>query len=97
MALKLKKWDGAEHLHTKEDMARYFAACIEEAPDDIGFIVESLRLLGRTKGMAELEKESGLSREELSGDGILGFDTVMKMMLALDLRLHVIPKTQNAA
>lgn len=99
MALKLKKWDSAEHLHTKEDMARYFAACIEEAADDTDtvFISDSLRLLARAKGMTELTKETGLSSDELSGDGTLSFDTVMKVMRALGLQFHATLKTQNAA
>lgn len=99
MTLKLKEWDGAEHLHTKEDMARYFATCIEEAADDTDttFIVESLRLLARAKGMSALAKETGLNQEELSGNGILSFETVMKVMHALGLQFHVTSKTHNAA
>jgi|SRR5476649_2289765 len=99
MVLKLKEWDGAEHLHTKEDMARYFATCIEEAADDpdTSFIVESLRLLARAKGMTELAKEAGLSHKDLSGDGTLSFDTVIKVTRALGLQFHVTLKTQNAA
>lgn len=97
MTLELKKWDSAEHLHTKEDMARYFAACIEDAADDpdATFIAESLQLLARTKAMTELTKEAGLSLEELSINGTLSFDTVMKVMRALGLQFHAIPKTQS--
>ncbi|WP_296000391.1 addiction module antidote protein [Rugamonas sp.] len=97
MALKLNRWDGAEHLRTKEDMARYFAACMEEAADDTAFIVESLRLLARAKGMTDLAKEAGLSREELSEDGILNFGTFIKVMRALGLQFHVKSTTQSAA
>ena len=28
MAVKLKKWDSAEHLRTEEDIAEYWAACL---------------------------------------------------------------------
>jgi probable addiction module antidote protein len=102
MTLKINRWDSAEHLHTKEDMARYFAACIEEAAEDTAFIVESLSVLARVKGMTEFANAAGLDREYLdrvlSGDANLSFDTVMKVMRALGLQLQASPlKTQSAA
>ena len=33
-ALKLRKWDSAQHLKTEEDMALYMEACLQEAGDD---------------------------------------------------------------
>ena len=35
---KLRKWDSAEHLQSEEDVALYFAACVDEAGDDATFI-----------------------------------------------------------
>ena len=34
MALKLKRWDTAEHLKTEDDIARYWEACLEDGGDD---------------------------------------------------------------
>jgi len=42
MALKLRKWDSAEHLKTEEDMALYLESCLEEAGDDAAFIAKVL-------------------------------------------------------
>ena len=41
-ALKLRKWDSAEHLKNEEDMALYLEACLQEAGDDAAFIAKAL-------------------------------------------------------
>ncbi len=41
-APKLRKWDSAEHIKTKEDAALYLKACLEEAGDDAGFIFKAV-------------------------------------------------------
>ncbi len=41
-APKLRKWDSAEHIKTKEDAALYLKACLEEADDDAGFIFKAV-------------------------------------------------------
>ena len=38
MAIKLRKWDSAEHLKTEEDMQAYLQACIEESNGDAAFM-----------------------------------------------------------
>lgn len=60
--LKLKKWDGAEHLKTDEDMALYLKAGFEEAGDDAAFIAKALGTIASAKDMTELAKETGLDR-----------------------------------
>ena len=93
--LKLRKWDSAEHLKTEEDMVLYLQACMEEAGDDAAFIAAALGDIARAKGMAQVAREAGLSRESLykalSGERIPTFDTILKVMEALDLRLHAAP------
>ena len=59
MALKLRKWDTAEHLKTEEEMALYLEACLEEAGDDAAFIAKALGDIARAKGMTQLAKETG--------------------------------------
>ena len=51
MALKLRKWDSAEHLKTDEDIALYLEACIDEAGTDDAFIAKALGTIARAKGM----------------------------------------------
>jgi probable addiction module antidote protein len=95
------RYDVAEHLRTPKEMAFYLQACIEESNGDAAFIAKALGDIARAKGMAQVAKESGLSRESLykalSGDRIPGFDTVLKVLAALGLSLHTKPTTKARA
>lgn len=85
-------YDVAEHLRTPEESAAYLEACLEEAPADAAFIAKALGDIARAKGMSQVSKDTGLSRESLykalSGERNPGFDTVLKVMNALGLQLH---------
>ena len=85
-------YDVAEHLRTPREMAAYLEACIEEADGDAAFIAKALGDIARAKGMAQVALDAGLSRESLykalSGDRSPSFDTVLKVVHALGLRLH---------
>lgn len=92
---KTTKYDVAEHLRTPEEMAAYLEACMAEANGDATFIAKALGDIARAKGMAQVAREAGLSRESLykalSGERSPTFDTILKVMEALDLRLHAEP------
>jgi probable addiction module antidote protein len=85
-------YDVAEHLRTPEEMAAYFDACIQEANGDAAFIAKSLGDIARAKGMSQVALDSGLSRESLykalSGKQSPDFNTILKVIAALGLRLH---------
>src|SRR5438477_8424999 len=89
---KTTPYDVAEHLRTPEEMAAYLDAWLEEAPDDAAGIAKALGDIARAKGMSQVAKDAGLSRESLykalSGERSPGFDTVLKVIEALGLRLH---------
>jgi probable addiction module antidote protein len=89
---KTTRYDVAEHLRTPEEMAAYLEACIEEADGDAAFVAKSLGDIARAKGMTQVARDAGLSRESLykalSGDRIPGFDTILKVIGALGLELH---------
>ncbi len=93
MTIKLRKWDSAEHLKTDEDMQAYLQACIEESNNDAAFIAKALGNIARAKGMTQLSKDTGLGRESLykalSGEVNPSFDTVLKVVKALNLRLSI--------
>lgn len=86
------KYDVSEHLRNPEEMAAYLEACIEEAKGDAAFIAKALGDIARAKGMSQVARDAGLSRESLykalSGERSPGFDTILKVMDALGLRLH---------
>ena len=85
------KFDVAEHLRTPKEMAAYLAAWLEEAPDDVAGLARALGDVARAKGMTQVAKAAGLSRESLykalSEDGNPSFATVTKVMRALGVRL----------
>lgn len=89
---KITRYDVAEHLRTPEEMAAYLEACIEEADGDAAFVAKALGDIARAKGMAQVARDAGLSRESLykalSGDRSPGFDTILKVIGALGLELH---------
>ncbi|WP_396440572.1 addiction module antidote protein [Limnohabitans sp.] len=86
------RYDVAEHLRTPEEMAAYLEACMEDAHGDAAFIAKALGDIARAKGMTQVARDAGLSRESLykalSGDRAPGFDTILKVMGALGLKLH---------
>ena len=87
---KTQGWDAAEHLETEEDMAAYLEAALEEG--DTALVAAALGDISRAKGMTEVAREIGLGRESLykalSPDGNPEFATVLKVVQALDLKLH---------
>jgi probable addiction module antidote protein len=86
------RYDVAEHLRTPEEMAAYLEACLEEAQGDAAFIAKALGDIARAKGMSQVARDAGLSRESLykalSGDRSPGFDTILRVVHALGLKLH---------
>ena len=88
--VKLKKWDVVEHLKTDEDMSLYLEACLEDG--DPALIAAALGDIARARGMSQVARDAGLSRESLyralSGEGNPEFSTIMKVIKALGLKLH---------
>ena len=89
---KTTHYDVAEHLRTPEEMAAYLEACLDEAAGDAAFIAKALGDIARARGMAQVARDAGLSRESLykalSGERSPDFDTILKVVNALGLRLH---------
>ena len=89
---KTSRYVVAEHLRTPEEMAAYLEACLEEANGDAAFIAKALGDIARAKGMSQVARKAGLSRESLykalSGERTPGFDTILKVIGALGLKLH---------
>lgn len=84
------RWDAADYLDTEEDMVAYLEAALEEG--DTAVVVAALGDIARAKGMTEVAREAGLGRESLykalSPDGNPAFDTVLKVVRALGLKLR---------
>ncbi len=86
------KYDISEHLRTPQEMAAYLEMCIEESNGDASFIAKALGDIAKAKGMSQVARDAGLSRESLykalSGDRSPGFDTILKVIGALGIKLH---------
>jgi probable addiction module antidote protein len=88
---KLSRYDVTDYLKSKEELAAYLDACMEEAGDDAAYIAAALGDVARARGMVRLAKQTGISREglykALSRDGNPSLATVLKVMKALGLKL----------
>src|SRR6266850_2525856 len=89
---KTLPYDVAEQLRTPAEMAAYLDAWLAEAPDDAAGIARALGDIARAKGMSQVARDAGLSRESLykalSENGNPSFATVLKVARALGVRLH---------
>ena len=88
---KFSRYDTADYLHSPEDVRAYLEACMDEAGDDPVYIAVALGNVARARGMVQLAKETGLTREglykALSADGNPSLGTVLKVLKALGLKL----------
>jgi probable addiction module antidote protein len=73
-------------------MAAYLDAWLEEAPEDVADIARALGDMARAKGLTQVARDAGLSRESLyralSADGNPSLATVLKVIRSLGLSLH---------
>lgn len=89
--LETKPFDAAEYIDTPEDVVTYLNIVAEE--NDLAALYEAIGTVARSRGMTEISKRTGLSRESLykalREDGNPSFATVCKVLGALGLRLSV--------
>lgn len=95
----ISKFDAAEYLKTPEMIAVYLTDAFET--DDPAFIALAIGTAARAKGMAEVAKAAGVSRESLykslNGQSKPEFDTVRKVLGALGIKLVAEPIDNKAA
>ena len=90
MALHTEPFDVADYLTDEESISAYLTEVLES--DDPRYIAKALGAVARARGgMAQLAKDTGISREALyralSDTGNPEFGTVLKVMHALGVRL----------
>jgi len=87
----LKRFDVTEYLNSKDAIADYMNIILEE--NDPVLLAATLGDIARAKGMTELARDTGLSRESLykslSGERIPSADTLLKVIRALGMKLTV--------
>ena len=96
---KTTKWDPSDHLETREEMAHYLEAALEDG--DSAVIAAALGDIARSKGMSSIAEETGLGRESLykslSENGNPELTTVLKVINALGLKLTASPSDSDEA
>ena len=89
MALETKVFDSADYLHTSEEIAAYIEAAFEDGEPAV--ITHALGVVARAKGMSQLARDAGVTREALykalTADGDPKLSTFIGVMKALGLRL----------
>ncbi|MCC6889134.1 MAG: putative addiction module antidote protein [Hyphomicrobiales bacterium] len=88
-------FDAAEALDTPEAIAEYLTAALET--NDTSYIAKAIGTAARARGMSDIARASGLSRENLyrslNGETKAELDTIVRVLNALGLRLSAIPKS----
>jgi probable addiction module antidote protein len=84
-------YDSAEYLNSAEAINAYMEEALET--DDPAFIAKALGTIARARGMSQIAKKAGLSRESLykalSAEGNPEFGTIIRVMHALGLKFSV--------
>ncbi len=90
---ELPEFDAAEYLNSEEDVAAYLTTVLEE--NDPALLATALGDIARARGMTQVAKDSGITREALYKALRPGseprFETVSRVCAALGVRLVVQP------
>ena len=87
------RWDAADHLRSRADIAAYLEAALEDGDPTV--VAAALGDIARAKGMSAIARDAGVGRESLykalSADGNPELATVLRVVRALGLRLRATP------
>jgi probable addiction module antidote protein len=90
MPLKTFPYDSAEYLDSDEAIAVYLDEAFKT--QDPSFITRAIGVAARARGMTQIAKDAGLSRESLykalSDTGNPEFATVLRVLQALGVRMR---------
>jgi len=99
MSKTLNKFDAAAILRDSEAIAEYMAAAFET--QDASYVSHALGVVARAKGMSEISRASGLSREHLyrsfSEDGNPTLKSILAVMDALGVQLSATAAEKTSA
>ena len=81
MVKQARKFDAAVVLDSDEAIVEYMAAAFET--EDTAFIADAVGVVARARGMSDIARESGLSREQLYRSFSVRGNPTLKSMLAV--------------
>jgi probable addiction module antidote protein len=102
MAAKTFPYDSAEYLEDDLAIVAYLEEAMKIATEDSdpSFLTVALGTVARARGMSQIAKDAGLSRESLykalGSEGNPEFGTVLKVLQALGLKLSIQSKDAAA-
>ncbi len=89
----LPEFDITEYLDSEQAIAEYITVVLEE--NDPSALTHALGVIARARGMTDIAKDSGLTREALyralRSDAQPRFDTVSRVCAALGIKLVAQP------
>ena len=93
--IKTRPFDMANHLGSEEEITEYLRQVLED--NDPAELAGALGDIARARGMTQLARDTGLSRESLykslSGERAPSSETLFKVMQALGFKLTLAPMT----
>ncbi|WP_313083951.1 addiction module antidote protein [Pulveribacter sp.] len=97
--IKTRPFDAANYLRDEADIAAYLQAAVEDG--DPALLAAALGDIARARGMTQLARDTGLSRESLykslSGERAPSSDTLFKVLHALGFKLTLQVQPQAPA
>ena len=89
MTEELAVFDPADHLNSDQAIADFICAALET--NDPGYVAHALGVVARARGMTEIARRTGLSREQLyrsfSVEGNPTLRTMLAVLQAVGIRL----------
>ena len=94
--ISTRPFDAANYLNDEEDIAAYLQAAMEDG--DPALLAAALGDIARARGMTQLARDTGLSRESLykslSGERAPNSDTLFRVIQAMGFKLSLQPTTR---
>ena len=91
-------FDAADYLDNEEVIAEYLNVALSSEDPDL--FLQAIADVAKARGMAQVAKETGLGRESLYKALAPGakprYDTVLKLIRALGVELHMTPILRKA-
>ncbi|MCG1054653.1 putative addiction module antidote protein [Mycetohabitans sp. B5] len=96
--INISRFDVSEHLDSEEMIAAYLNAAIAEGDPDL--LTAAISDIAKARGIAKVAETAGLGRESiyktLSPGSKPRYETIVKLLHALGVRLSVEPEKASA-
>jgi probable addiction module antidote protein len=92
--IKVSRFDASDYLDSEETISEYINAVLEDGDPEL--LLAAIADVAKARGMAKVAADAGLGRESLYKALAPGakprYDTVLKVLHALGVRLSVTPE-----